>query len=169
MDFFDEAALRLKQQLKVTEDKQVAEMLGMSGNAWTMRKRRRSFPEVELYALAARRPELKINVEYVLTGRAPQPMTAHGRDDYLAGELTALKVMVQALLLTHPCAKQAQETFALQMKAIETGLTSEPLPDDFMRGLRSCVSAFRLLPIEEATSVVVQPPAEKALHGKKSA
>ena len=68
MDFFDEAALRLKQQLRVTEDKQAAEALGMTGNAWTMRKRRNSFPTKELRALAQQRPELGIDVEYVLTG-----------------------------------------------------------------------------------------------------
>lgn len=68
MKFFDEATLRLKQQLKVTESKQVAEALGMTGNAWTMRKRRGAFPEVEVRALAQQRPELEIDVEYVLTG-----------------------------------------------------------------------------------------------------
>ena len=76
MYFFEEAALRLKQQLKVTEDKQVAESLGMTGNAWTMRKRRNSFPEKELRALAQQRPELGIDVEYVLTGGT---LTAHQR------------------------------------------------------------------------------------------
>lgn len=148
MDFFDEAALRLKQQLKVTEDKQAAEMLGMTGNAWTMRKRRRSFPEVELYALAAKRPELKINVEYVLTGRAPQPMTAQGRDDYLMGELAAVKVMLQELLKTHPRAQEAQDAFVREIKAMEASLAGESLSDDFVRGLHAGESAFRLLPIE---------------------
>jgi len=68
MNFFDEAALRLKQQLKVTEDKQVAETLEMTGNAWTKRKLRGAFPEKELYTLAAKRPELGLDVDYVLTG-----------------------------------------------------------------------------------------------------
>ena len=68
MNFFDEAALRLKQQLKVTENKEVAKALGMTANAWTMRKRRDAFPETELRALAQQRPELGIDVEYVLTG-----------------------------------------------------------------------------------------------------
>lgn len=152
MDFFDEAALRLKQQLKVTEDKQVAEMLGMTGNAWTMRKRRRSFPEVELYALAAKRPELKIDVKYVLTGRAPQPMTPQGRDDYLMGKLAALEVMLQALLQTHPHAQAAQETFVQQMKAVEANLINESLSDEFVRGLRAGEVVFRLLPIEAVSA-----------------
>lgn len=66
MKFFEEIALRLKQQLKVTEDKQLAEALGMTGKAWTARKRRESFPEEKLWALAAQRPD--IDVGYVLTG-----------------------------------------------------------------------------------------------------
>lgn len=69
MDFFEEAALRLKQQLKVTEDKQAAEALGMTGNAWTMRKRRGAFPEKELRALAQQRPDIALNVDYILTGK----------------------------------------------------------------------------------------------------
>lgn len=78
MNFFDEATLRLKQQLKVTENKQVAEALGMAGNTWAMRKRRGSFPEKELRALAQQRPDLGIDVEYVLTGvrRGQEHLTA---------------------------------------------------------------------------------------------
>ena len=73
MKFFDEAALRLKQQLKVTENKEVAKALGMTANAWAMRKRRGVFPEMELRALAQQRPELGVDVEYVLTGEKLTP------------------------------------------------------------------------------------------------
>ena len=68
MIFFEEALLRLKQQLKVTEDRHVAAALGMNGKAFTARKRRNSFPETELYALVAKRPDLHLDVHYVLTG-----------------------------------------------------------------------------------------------------
>ena len=68
MNLFNEVALRLKQQLQVTEDQQVAELLGLSKHAWMGRKKRESFPEKELYALAAKRPELNLDVDYVLTG-----------------------------------------------------------------------------------------------------
>ncbi len=68
MNFFEEATLRLKQQLKMTEDKQVAGELGLTESAWKMRKKRESFPEKELWALAAQHPELKIDVGYVLNG-----------------------------------------------------------------------------------------------------
>ncbi len=82
MNFFEEASLRLKQQLKLTEDRQVAEAIGMTSNAWTMRKRRGAFPEKELRAAAQQRPDLQIDVNYVLTGglSGPNVAVAMGRD-----------------------------------------------------------------------------------------
>jgi len=68
MEYFEEATLRLKQQLKVTEDKQIAELLGFKPSAWALRKKRGSFPEKELWALVAQRPDLKLDVGYVLNG-----------------------------------------------------------------------------------------------------
>ena len=68
MNFFAEATLRLKQQLKTTQDKEIALALGLSAQAWAGRKKRDNFPEKELRALAQRCPELGIDVEYVLTG-----------------------------------------------------------------------------------------------------
>lgn len=156
MNFFEEATLRLKQQLAVTQDKEVAGYLGLSPRAWAGRKQSENFPEVELYALAAKRPDLKINVEYVLTGRAPQAMTPEGRNDYLAGKLVALEAMVQTLFLTHPNAQQVRETYAQQIKGIEAGLADESLPEEFVRGLRAGETAFRLLPLETTTSMVAQ-------------
>jgi transcriptional regulator with XRE-family HTH domain len=74
MNFFDETVLRLKQQLRVTQDQDVAAALGFSKHAWSKRKSARNFPETELYALAAKRPELGLDVGYVLTG---ERMTEH--------------------------------------------------------------------------------------------
>jgi hypothetical protein len=71
MNFFDEASLRLKQELKVTEDKQAAELLGLSASAWKQRKTRDSFPEKELWALSAQRRD--IDVTYVLRGVRTYP------------------------------------------------------------------------------------------------
>lgn len=68
MNFFEEATLRLKQQLKVTDDKQVAEAMGLSQRAWVGRKNRDNFPEKELWALAGSRPELNLDVDYILNG-----------------------------------------------------------------------------------------------------
>lgn len=66
--FFDQPLSRLKKALGVREDQEAALALGMSKAAFSARKTRGSFPEKELRALAQRRPELGIDVEYVLTG-----------------------------------------------------------------------------------------------------
>lgn len=68
--FFPQQLLRLKELLKAKEDQDVATALGMTKAAFSARKARGSFPETELYALAARQPELGIDVPYVLTGLA---------------------------------------------------------------------------------------------------
>lgn len=68
MNSFDEATLRLKQQLGVVRDRDVGAALGLSPTAWAGRKKRANFPETELYALHARCPELGLDVGYVLTG-----------------------------------------------------------------------------------------------------
>jgi hypothetical protein len=85
MNFFEEATLRLKQQLKVTEDKQAAEFLGLTQGAWTKRKKRGNFPEKELYALAAKRPELELDVLYILTGERQEGLDAMYEAFVLAG------------------------------------------------------------------------------------
>lgn len=66
MIFFDEATLRLKQLVKLTSDKDVADLLGLSPRAWAGRRKRNSFPEKELWALAAKRND--IDIEFVLKG-----------------------------------------------------------------------------------------------------
>lgn len=68
MDSFKEASLRLKQALGLEMDKDVADALGMTKRSWAGRKVSGKFPEKELRALAQRRPELGIDVDYVLTG-----------------------------------------------------------------------------------------------------
>lgn len=65
---FDQQLLRLKQALGVTEDQGVAEALGLSKAAFADRKRRDAFPTDKLRALAGDRPELLLDVKYVLTG-----------------------------------------------------------------------------------------------------
>lgn len=66
--FFDQQLSRLKKVLEVREDQEAATALGMTKAAFSARKTRGSFPEKELRALAQQRPELGIDVEYVLTG-----------------------------------------------------------------------------------------------------
>lgn len=83
MDFFEEATLRLKQQLKVTEDKQVAEFFGISGSAWTKRRQRESFPIKEVFALAAQRPELGLDPDWIVSGHGVHMSTDSKDEAYL--------------------------------------------------------------------------------------
>ncbi len=70
MDLFSDLLSRLKHELRTSKDQEIAAALGMSKTAFSERKKRNSFPEKELLALAAARPELGIDTQYVLTGRA---------------------------------------------------------------------------------------------------
>lgn len=65
---FDWVLLRLKESLGIHEDQDVAALLGMTKAALSARKSRDSFPEDKLLALVAKRPDLNIDVAYVLTG-----------------------------------------------------------------------------------------------------
>jgi hypothetical protein len=80
MNFFEEAALRLKQQLKVKDDKEVAAFLGMSASALNMRKKRGNFPFKEVAALAHNRPELGLDYEWIATGSSNKMETAGTRE-----------------------------------------------------------------------------------------
>lgn len=68
MKNFENILLRLKAELALAEDKEVAKILGMTPNAFTARKRRDVFPEEKLLALKSRRPDLNIDDTYILTG-----------------------------------------------------------------------------------------------------
>lgn len=72
---FERALLRLKEAAGARTDKELAGLFGMDASAFNKRKVRGSFPERELYALAAKRPDLKLDVPYILSGdrSAPQP------------------------------------------------------------------------------------------------
>lgn len=65
---FTACLLRLKESLAIAADKDVAELLGMSPPAFHHRKARGAFPVDKLYALAAKRPDLRLDAGYVLTG-----------------------------------------------------------------------------------------------------
>ena len=75
MIFFEEATLRLKQQLKIVEDRQAAAALGLSASAWKQRKARDSFPVKEVFALAAQRPELGLDPDWIVTGSSSKMET----------------------------------------------------------------------------------------------
>lgn len=68
MDLFSDSLARLKHYLRVSKDQEVATALGLSKTAFSERKKRNAFPEKELHVLAQQRPDLGIDVTYVLTG-----------------------------------------------------------------------------------------------------
>jgi len=164
VDFFSEAALRLKQELKVSEDKQVAEALGMSSNAWTMRKRRAAFPEKELRALAQRRPELRLDVEYVLTGYRHE----------LQQRLGAVRVATERAAKVPGLTKEDQARLSEFVFHVEQGNTDElrrllhPLqPDEalLLEAYRRCNSEARQTLIKTAAllgaGLTAEPHAEQ--------
>lgn len=59
---------RLMLALGVNQEQAVAEVLGMTKQALADRKRRDAFPVDKLKALASDRPELRLDVKYILTG-----------------------------------------------------------------------------------------------------
>ena len=59
---------RVKQELDFKYDKDVAAFLGLDEKAFSARKRRDSIPEKDLRAALARHPEIKVDVDYILTG-----------------------------------------------------------------------------------------------------
>ena len=83
MDFFPDALARLKHQLRVSKDQEVAAALGLSKTAFSERKKRGSFPEKELRALAQQRPDIALNLDYILTGKhkPAQEVLSDAEDD----------------------------------------------------------------------------------------
>lgn len=67
MDFVD-FLYRIKQELDLKQDKDVADFLGISIKAFSARKSRNSIPVNHLKMAAFKQPELKIDVDYILTG-----------------------------------------------------------------------------------------------------
>lgn len=66
---FDRQLIRLKEALGVTEDQDVANALGLSKAALSDRKKRGAFPDDKLLALIAKRPDLKLDFDYITLGR----------------------------------------------------------------------------------------------------
>lgn len=69
MNSFTNQLNRLKTELSFSMDKEVAEFLGLTKTAFAERKRRGVFPEEALRLADLMHPELKLNVEYILTGK----------------------------------------------------------------------------------------------------
>lgn len=78
MGSFEKSLLRLKEQLGVSTDKEAAELLALSDKALNARKRRDSFPVKEVFALAAQRPELGLDPDWIVTGSSHRMETDGG-------------------------------------------------------------------------------------------
>lgn len=80
MNFFKETTMRLKHQLGMQSDKDVAQALGLSPTAFNQRKARNAFPEMELLALIAKRPDLGLDFDYVMLGMHSPGLEDKARD-----------------------------------------------------------------------------------------
>lgn len=86
MNSFKEKLLRLKNELKISTDKEVAAVLGMKPTAFAERKKTNSFPDKQVFDLAREHPDL--DIDYILLG--------HRRETYEAIEREMLKDMPKA-------------------------------------------------------------------------
>ena len=123
MDFFSDALSRLKYVLHVSKDGEVAEALGFSKTAFSERKKRGSFPTDELRALAQRRPDLGIDVDYVLTGEPPPDDGGDETDDAFADRIQAesrMRRLVEALPL--------DDQRRMRLAALMTGAPAQDAP-----------------------------------------
>lgn len=68
MNEFPEQLRRFKQSTGLREDRDVAKILGLTKAALSARKVRGSFPVDKVKLLAADRPDLGLDVKYILTG-----------------------------------------------------------------------------------------------------
>lgn len=82
---FNKALLRLKEQAGIQRDKEIAELLGLTDKAFNARKSRGAFPEDKLFALATRRPDLRIDPNYVLHGATAQEVARQKAESMLDG------------------------------------------------------------------------------------
>lgn len=125
MNFFEEATMRLKQQLGVTQDKEIAEALGLSPQSWAGRKKRNLWPEKEFLALMAKRPDLGLDFDYVTLGHHSQVFDASakqaaktpltGPDERMAGVFAALS----------PASRKEVLAVALRLRELEMMLANK--------------------------------------------
>jgi len=117
MNFFSDTVARLKHELRVSKDGEVAVALGLSKTAFAERKRRGAFPEKELHALAMQRPDLGLDVHYILTGERIARFAEMG--ERLSGERRRLGMSTQYMA-------EAGGVTVEQQKSFERGQTQPP-------------------------------------------
>lgn len=77
MNDFTDKLNRLKTELSLTMDKDVAKFLGLTKSAFAERKRRGVFPEESLRLADLANPHLKLDVNYILTGKKEELSPIH--------------------------------------------------------------------------------------------
>lgn len=117
VDFFISRMNRLKTALGVSKDKEVAAALGLGDKALNARKARNSFPEKELIDLANARPDLRLNLDFILDG-TPQPQET--QDDFIDRQraINTMAALIDALPLPE-----------IRKSRMSVVLTGEPLRD----------------------------------------
>lgn len=116
---------RLKQQLGIQSDKDVAQALGLSPTAFNQRKARNAFPEKELLALIAKRPDLGLDFDFVTLGTHSQVFEANTKkaakqplvspDERMAGLFSALS----------PASRKDVLAVALRLRELEMALAKK--------------------------------------------
>ena len=79
---FEEQLNRAKEILHITSDKDFAELLGINAKTFSRNRRKFEFPELELRALANKRPDLPLEFDYIYTGI---PAAAYQRSEREGG------------------------------------------------------------------------------------
>lgn len=122
MNFFEEATMRLKQQLGVTQDKEVAEALGLSPQSWAGRKKRDLWPEKEFLALIAKRPDLGLDFDYVTLGHHSQVYEALTQKAALTPLIGNEERMAGVFAALTPDSRKEVLAVALRLRALEMAL-----------------------------------------------
>lgn len=166
MGAFEEQLDRLKAAMRVSEDKDIADLLGMTKAAFSARKARNSFPVDKLKALAADQPELRLDVKYVLTGVSDE------LERRLAALSTATKVAGRVADKSDRYAVQ-QEVF----DAIAGALSQDEqrlvhcYRNTGERGRALLIATAVTLAADDVPAVAPQPPAKrprKKISGPRS-
>jgi hypothetical protein len=126
MNIFSDALDRLKHELRVSKDQEVAVMLGFSKTAFSERKKRGAFPDREVRALAANRPELKLDAEYICTG---QHSLATKTERGQAGKVAMQKLQASTQAIVRASAALSYEPPMIWMGLLQELVFSHGLTD----------------------------------------
>lgn len=166
MNFFSDALSRLKYELRVSKDGEVAAALGMSKTAFAERKRRGAFPEREMKELAQQRPDLHIDVGYVLTGDSADPTRAmregerRWREQDAARQAAWKEAEQMAVQAASPSRRPASDGSATVPSREGGAVTSLPAPADGTLTWRQIL----VIAVDELNAAGKRLPGDKLLE-----